>query len=201
MSNDVLTQVIRGQSVQTWCSWIFKLIIKASAMRPNTIQVCHTCTLHLFWLHGSLKVMEKNVFFMFVVVLIDHKKLHFLLLLLLFCLFNFYINAKDFFWCLLLFLLLHSHPLSFISTPHPPPLLTIMPLLSIVPSLPSPAMHLGIPQDMESDPDDEVNKFFIITWNCFFYVDVFFSFFFCLVCKCWKKYVRCKYFVSVQNPS
>lgn len=48
--------------------------------------------------------------------------------------------------------------------------LTIMSLLSIVSSLSSPAMHLGIPQDMESDPDDEVNKFFIITRSRFFFV-------------------------------
>ena len=36
--------------------------------------------------------------------------------------------------------------------------LTITSLLSIVSSLSSPAMHLGIPQDMESDPDDEVKQ-------------------------------------------
>lgn len=56
-------------------------------------------------------------------------------------------------------------------------------------------MHLGIPQDMESDPDDEVNRFFIITWNCFFFVVPF-----CwLYCRRWRKYARCKYFVSVQH--
>lgn len=104
--------------------------------------------------------------------------------LLFICVF-FLINPEDFFWCLLLFLLLHFHPLNFVSTSP----LTITPLLSIVSSLSSPAMHLGIPQDMESDPDDEVKQILHHHMELL------------LLCRpfCWL-YCRCcsKYFVSVQ---
>lgn len=82
-------------------------------------------------------------------------------------------------------MLLHFHPLNFVSTSP----LTITPLLSIVSSLSSPAMHLGIPQDMESDPDDEVKQILHHHMELL------------LLCRpfCWL-YCRCcsKYFVSVQ---
>lgn len=53
-----------------------------------------------------------------------------------------------------LFLLLHSHHLNL----SPPAAHCNAAALSAVPSLSSAAMHLGKSQDVESDPDDEVNQ-------------------------------------------
>lgn len=160
----------------------------------------HTCTLCFLllpaaqWEHENYAVLRRKKKSLVCSLLhwLITKTIIILLLLLLFCLFVLSINPIDFFWCLLLFLLLHFHPLSFISTSP----LTVTSLLSIVSSLSSPAMHLGIPQDMESDPDDEVNRFFIITWNCFFFVQL--SVCFCFVCRRCDNYVCCRYFAPVQ---
>lgn len=54
----------------------------------------------------------------------------------------------------LLLLLLHPHGLNLF----PPAAHCNAAALSAVPSLSSAAMHLGISQDMESDPDDEVKQ-------------------------------------------
>lgn len=68
------------------------------------------------------------------------------------------------------------------------------PALSIMSSLSSPAMHLGIPQDMESDPDDEVKQILhhhmelLLLCRPFCWLD----------CRCCSKYTCRKHFVPVQ---
>lgn len=114
----------------TACRLCLFLIVEkpVPVIRPHNVHTeahMHTVLWPVAWLNvGSPKIMQKNTC-MFVVALVYHNKLYLFLYFFAFALivllFVSFVNPIDFFWCLLLFLLLHFHPLTFISASRPPP--------------------------------------------------------------------------------
>jgi len=185
-----------GLDMTACCLCLLLVLQPVPAIRPHNVHTqlhMHIVLCSIAWLIvGTYELCKKDdSSHLFVCCGIDWSQETelVLLLLLLFCRL-FCINPIDIFWCFLLFLLLHFHPLNFVSTSP----LIITSLLSIVSSLSSPAMHLGIPQDMESDPDDEVKQILHHHMELLLLCRPF-----CwLNCRCCSKYACRRYFVPVQ---